>query len=91
MQFTRPAKPGRVGKQAFSGVFRGGPTDVSNISERLVTPLPELRFAGSTLPRKLRLGRMKCDTIHPPGEAREGRKTSVQRCFPGRAYRRFEH
>ncbi|QDS89303.1 hypothetical protein EC9_35000 [Rosistilla ulvae] len=55
MQFTRPAKPGRVGKQAFSGVFRGGFSDVSNFIDRHATPLPELRFAGSTLPRKLRL------------------------------------
>ncbi|QDV59305.1 hypothetical protein Mal33_53330 [Rosistilla oblonga] len=84
---------GRVGKRA-SSVFPGEGGFQGTCAVDLVsTPLSELRFACSTLPFKLRLGRVKCGCfdiamdlcdatgigqLHPlAAKPWEGRETSV--------------
>ncbi len=83
---------GRVGKRA-SSVFPGEGRLPYFAAGLCWTPLPELRFACSTLPFKLRLGRVKCGCfdiamdlcdatgigqLHPlAAKPWEGRETSV--------------
>ncbi|QDV67050.1 hypothetical protein Poly24_07410 [Rosistilla carotiformis] len=59
MRLHPPGGAGRVGKRAFSDVFRGGLPAVSNISDCRATPLPDLCFARSTLPANCVWGRVK--------------------------------
>ncbi|QDV11097.1 hypothetical protein CA51_09570 [Rosistilla oblonga] len=68
-QLHSPSEAGRVGKRAFSDVFRGGPNNTSGRSDRCATPLPELRFARSPLPFQTAFaGRVKCYNFIRPAK-----------------------
>ncbi len=86
-QLHSSGNAGRVGKRASSDVFRGGPSVSQTRKTYLTQSLPERSCARSTLHPKLRLVEGEGRATSPAWQRREGRKTSVERCFSGRAVR----